>query len=76
MLFNLIFPSLPYYIELKTNNKKNLMTLIKNLDLSIDERPHSEIGVDTMYYDLYTIGSYRPKGDLTFLDANKIYKKK
>jgi len=37
--------------------KKNLMTLIKNLDLSIDERPHSEIGVDTMYYDLYTIGS-------------------
>jgi len=29
------------------------MTMIKNLDLSIDERPHSELGVDTIYYDLY-----------------------
>ena len=70
-----MFPGLPYYIELKSNNKQNLMTLVKKLELSIDERPHSELGADTMYYDLYNIGSDRPKGDLTFIDANKIFKK-
>ena len=70
-----MFPGLPYYIELKTNNKKKLMTLVKNLDLSIDKRKHSEVGADRMYYDLYNIRSDRPKGDLTFIDANKIFKK-
>jgi adenylate cyclase class IV len=70
-----MYPGLPYYIEIKSNNKKNLMELVKKLNLTIDKRKHSEMGADTMYYDMYNIKKNRPIGDLTFKDANKIFNK-
>jgi len=54
-----MFPGLPYYIEVKSNNKKSLMTLIKDLNLTIDPRKHSDMGADTMYFDLYNIKKNR-----------------
>jgi adenylate cyclase class IV len=70
-----MYPGLPYYMEIKSNNKKNLMTLVKKLNLTIDKRKHSEMGADTMYYDMYNIKNNRPIGDLTFKDAGKIFNK-
>jgi adenylate cyclase class IV len=70
-----MFPGLPYYIEIKSNNKKNLMKLVKQLSLTLDIRKHSEMGADTMYFDLYNITKDRPIGDLTFKDAKNIFLK-
>ena len=70
-----MYPGLPYYMEIKSNNKKNLMTLVKKLNLTIDKRKHSEMGADTMYYDMYNIKNNRPIGDLTFKDAGKRFNK-
>lgn len=68
-----MFPGLPYYMEIKSNNKKNLMTLVKQLNLTLDTRRHIDMGADTMYFDLYNIKKQRPIGDLTFKDANNIF---
>ena len=70
-----MFPGLPYYIEIKSNNKKSLMTLVKQLNLTIDPRKHSDMGADTMYFELYNIKKKRPIGDLTFTDAKNIFTK-
>ena len=69
-----MFPGLPYYIEVKSNNKKSLMTLIKDLNLTIDPRKHSDMGADTMYLDLYNIKKNIQIGDLTFVNAKKFKK--
>ena len=69
-----MFPGLPYYIEVKSNNKKSLMTLIKDLNLTIDPRKHSDMGADTMYFDLYNIKKNIQIGDLTFINAKKFKK--
>lgn len=39
-----MFPGLPYYIEIKSNNKKNLMGLVKQLNLKVDDRKHVVMG--------------------------------
>tara|TARA_B100001964_G_C14166492_1_gene569351 strand:- start:280 stop:906 length:627 start_codon:yes stop_codon:yes gene_type:complete len=70
-----MFPGLPYYIEIKSNNKKSLMTLVKQLNLTIDSRKHSDMGADTMYFELYNIKKKRPIEDLTFTDAKNIFTK-
>ena len=70
-----MYPGLPYYMEIKSNNKKTLMALVKKINLTIDKRKHSEMGADTMYYDMYNIKNNRPIGDLTFKDAGKIFNK-
>lgn len=71
-----MFPGLPYYIEIKSNNQKNLMGLVKQLNLKVDDRKHVDMGADTMYFDLYSIKKDRgPLGDLTFKDAKKIFGK-
>jgi len=69
-----MFPGLPYYIEVKSNNKRSLMTLIKDLNLTIDPRKHSDMGADTMYLDLYNIKKNIQIGDLTFVNAKKFKK--
>jgi len=69
-----MFPGLPYYIEVKSNNKRSLMTLIKDLNLTIDPRKHSEMGADTMYLELYNIKKNIQIGDLTFVNAKKFKK--
>jgi adenylate cyclase class IV len=69
-----MFPGLPYYIEVKSNNEKSLMTLIKDLNLTIDPRKHSDMGADTMYLDLYNIKKNIQIGDLTFVNAKKFKK--
>ena len=70
-----MFPGLPYYIEIKSNNKKTMLQLVKKLGLTIDTQKHSDMGADTMYYELYGISKYRGNlGDLTFKDATKIFR--
>uniref|UniRef100_A0A6C0ELB4 CYTH domain-containing protein n=1 Tax=viral metagenome TaxID=1070528 RepID=A0A6C0ELB4_9ZZZZ len=69
-----MFPGLPYYIEIKSNNKKTMLQLVKKLGLTIDTRKHSDMGADTQYYELYGIRKNRgPLGDLTFKDATHIF---
>jgi len=69
-----MFPGLPYYIEIKSNNKKTMLQLVKKLGLTIDTRKHSDMGADTLYYELYGISKDRGTlGDLTFKDARQIF---
>ena len=66
-----MFPGLPYYIEVKSNNKKTLMTLIKDLNLTIDPRKHIDMGADTMYFDLYNIKKNHNKTELETIENLK-----
>ena len=71
-----MYPGLINYIEIKSNNNILLLKLIKQLGLELDLRNHTDVGADSMYFDLYGINPFRKdKGDLTFKDAKKIFTK-
>lgn len=71
-----MYPGLPNYIEIKSDNKLDLIELIKQLGLKFDLRNHIEMGADSMYLELYGISPQRKdKGDLTFENAKEIFTK-
>ena len=51
-----------------------MLQLVKKMGLTIDTRNHSDMGADTLYYELYGISKDRENlGDLTFKDARQIF---
>ena len=65
------YPGIPTYLEIDCHDLKSLKKVCKMLGFTVND--HDTKGINDLYFELYGIKKKRPKGDLTFKNANKVF---